>query len=86
MPKRHYYNRFVKDMKQWARRYVDFMHYTIPINTTQPDKFVFPGEYAGQYGTYEALKFLYQQSSKHKHLANEDSLFVNKKYFAADLE
>lgn len=33
LPRRHYYNRFVKDMRQWSEKYVDHMHYTIPETT-----------------------------------------------------
>jgi len=31
LPRRHYYNRFVKDFKQWALKYFDFVHYTVPL-------------------------------------------------------
>jgi len=30
-PKRHYMNRFVKDFHQWQMKYVDHMHYTLPL-------------------------------------------------------
>lgn len=47
MPKRHYYNRFVRDFRQWTEKYLDFMHYTIPITNQQTDGYMFPGEYVG---------------------------------------
>lgn len=47
MPKRHYYNRFVKDFRHWTMKYVDFMHYTVPLVTGQSDNFEFPGEFVG---------------------------------------
>jgi hypothetical protein len=59
LPKRHYYNRFVKDMKQWSLPYVDFMHFTIPLDPANVGGFKFPGEYVGQYGVYDAVKHLY---------------------------
>jgi hypothetical protein len=59
MPKRHFHNRFIKDYKQWAARYIDFVHYTLPLQAASSDGFRFPGEYAGQYGAYDALKHLY---------------------------
>ena len=31
MPKRHYLNRFVRDFRQWTEKYVDHMHYTVPL-------------------------------------------------------
>jgi hypothetical protein len=45
-----------------------------------------PGEYVGQYAVYEAVRHLYQQSKELKPLLKEDSLFVNKSFFGADLE
>lgn len=62
------------------------MHYTIPITHGAADGFRFPGEYAGQYGAYDAIKHLYQQSKELKPLLKEESLLINKKFFASDLE
>jgi hypothetical protein len=31
LPRRHFHNRFIKDYKQWAARYIDFVHYTLPL-------------------------------------------------------
>ena len=50
------------------------------------DGFNFPGEYVGQYLVYEAIRHLYSQSKELKPLLNEESLYINKKFFAADLE
>ena len=50
------------------------------------DGFVFPGEYVGQYAVYEAVRHIYQQSKELKSLVNENSVYINKNYFAADLE
>ena len=47
MPKRHFYNRFVKDLQQWALKYIDFMHFTVGINYNSSGVFKFPGEYVG---------------------------------------
>lgn len=47
LPKRHFHNRFIKDYKQWATNYLDFVHYTIPISYGAADGFQFPGEYCG---------------------------------------
>lgn len=47
MPRRHFHNRFIKDYKQWAARYIDFVHYTLPLQAASSDGFRFPGEYAG---------------------------------------
>lgn len=47
LPKRHYYNRFVKDMKQFAEKYVDFMHFTVPLDPANIGGYKFPGEYVG---------------------------------------
>jgi hypothetical protein len=44
------------------------VHYTIPITHGTADGFRFPGEYAGQYGAYDAIKHLYQQSKELKPL------------------
>lgn len=50
------------------------------------DGFRFPGEYVGQYAVYEALRHLYSQSKELKPLLKDESLLVNRKFFAADLE
>ena len=77
---------FVKDYKQWATKYIDFVHYTIPISYGTSDGFRFPGEYTGQYGAYDAIRHLYSKSKELKPLLKEESLFINRKHFAADLE
>jgi hypothetical protein len=86
LPARHFHNRFIKDYKQWATKYIDFVHYTIPITYGTADGFRFPGEYAGQYGAYDAIRHLYSQTKELKPLLKEESLFINRKHFAADLE
>jgi hypothetical protein len=50
------------------------------------DGFRFPGEYVGQYAVYEAVRHLYSKSKELKPLIKDESIFVNKKFFAADLE
>ena len=86
MPKRHFHNKFIKDYKQWALNYFDFVHHTLPLNDATPDGFTFPGEYVGQYGVYEAVKHLYSQTKELKPLLKEESLLVNRKFFSSDLE
>jgi len=86
LPKRHFHTRFIKDYRQWATRYIDFVHYTLPLNMTPSDGFQFPGEYAGQYGVYDAIHHIYSQSKELKPLLKEESLLINKNYFGSDLE
>jgi hypothetical protein len=87
MPQRHYFNRFVRDMRQWTLKYVDYMHYTTPLKAeTHDDGFTFPGEYVGQYGAYEAVRHIYAKNSNMADLLKEDSLYVSQSYFATDLE
>jgi hypothetical protein len=86
LPRRHFHSRFIKDYKQWASRYIDFVHYTLPQQAASSDGFRFPGEYAGQYGAYDAIRHLYSQTKDLKHLLREESFLINRKYFAADLE
>lgn len=50
------------------------------------DGFVFPGEYVGQYAVYEAIRHIYQQSKELRPLVKDNSLYLNKNYFAADME
>jgi len=88
MPQRHYLNRFVRDFRDWTEKYVDYMHYTVPLTTSVGGNYKFPSEYMGQYGVYEALRHIYSSSDKLKGLvsADGDELYVSKKYFASDLE
>lgn len=86
LPKRHFHNRFIKDYKQWATKYIDFVHYTTPLQGASADGFKFPGEYAGQYGAYEAIRHLYSQSKALRPLLKDESLLINRKHFSSDLE
>lgn len=88
MPKRHYLNRFVRDFRDWTEKYVDFMHYTVPLRTGAGGDYQFPSEYIGQYGVYEAVRHIYNSSQKLSGLISEggSELYVSKRYFQADLE
>lgn len=88
MPKRHYLNRFVRDFRQWTEKYVDHMHYTVPLTCATGDNYKFPSEYIGQYGVYEAIKHIYSKNSSLSHLISEDgnSLKTSNKYFASEVE
>ena len=86
MPKRHIYTRFVRDFKEFTLPKIDYCHYTVPLTTANTNGFVFPGEYVGQYGAYEALKHVYQSNESMKHLVEDDYLLVNRRYFTTDVE
>ncbi len=88
MPKRHYLNRFVRDMRNWSEKYVDFMHYTVPLVTGLPSGYKFPAEYMGQYGVFEAVRHIYQSSRTLRHLVSEDGseIHLSKRYFTTDSE
>jgi hypothetical protein len=88
MPKRHYFNRFIKDMRNYSENYIDYMHYTVPLVTGVSGGYKFPGEYVGQYGVYEAVRHIYQKSKNLSHLVNADGseLHVSQRYFTSDLE
>lgn len=86
MPSRHLLTRFVKDLKEFSLKYVDFCHYTVPINQAQANGFVFPSEYIGQYGVYDAVKHVYRSSPRLKHLLHDDYLLANKRYFHSEME
>lgn len=58
----------------------------MPLVVGTADGFTFPGEYTGQYGVYEAIKHMYSQNKDFKGLINEKSLYLNKNYFASDME
>lgn len=87
-PQRHYVNRFVRDFRQWTEKYVDHMHYTVPLTCATGDNYKFPSQYIGQYGVYEAVKHIYSSNAGLSNLVtdNGDSLYVNKRYFATDIE
>lgn len=86
MPKRHFYTRFARDLKEFALEKVDYAHYTVPLYKANSNGFVFPGEYVGQTGTYDAVKHVYSKTESLKHLLKDDYLLVNRRYFAADIE
>ena len=86
MPKRHIYTRFVRDFKEFTLPMIDYAHYSVPLQTGNSNGFVFPGEYVGQYGIYEAVKHVYAKNESMKGLDRGDHILVNKRYFAADME
>ena len=70
MPQRHYLARFVRDMRHWSEKYVDFMHYTVPLTPGNiGGGYKFPSEYMGQYGVFEAVRHIYENSNL-KHLVS----------------
>lgn len=86
MPKRHMWNRFIRDFKEFTLKQMDYCHYTVPLQVTNQNGFVFPGDYVGQYGVYEAVKHVYNSSSNLKHLIKDDHLLTNTRYFSSDME
>ena len=81
-PKRHFYGWFVKDLRQWNLKSLDFMHYTIPLFTPVADGFRFPSIYVGQYGVYDAVKHLFQNDPQNQHNVYDDWLKLSKDWFA----
>lgn len=65
---------------------MDYCHYTVPLTASNANGFVFPGEFVGQYGTYEAVSHVYNKTESMKGLVKDDHLLVNKRYFSADVE
>mmetsp|Transcript_18181 Transcript_18181/g.31100 ORF Transcript_18181/g.31100 Transcript_18181/m.31100 type:complete len:316 (-) Transcript_18181:523-1470(-) len=86
MPKRHLYTRFVRDFKEFTLPKFDYCHYTVPLNTANNNGFVFPSQYVGQYGVYDAIKHVYNSSKVLSSLIKEDHLLTSEKYFATDME
>ena len=86
MPSRQIWTRFVRDFKEFTLSKIDYAHFTVPFNAANSNNFVFPGEYVGQYGTYEAVKHIYESTESMKHLLEDDHLLVSKRYFASDVE
>lgn len=87
-PKRHYMDRFVRDMRSWHEKLIDHMHFTVPLQAPTNDGYKFPGEYIGQYGVYDAVHHIYSKNEQLKHLINEEShsIMTSNKYFASELE
>lgn len=88
MPKRHFLDRFVRDMRTWNEKHIDHMHYTVPLRAPVQDGYQFPSEYIGQYGVYDAVHHIYSKNSNLAHLIKDDgkSLLTSKRYFASELE
>ena len=86
MPKRHLFTRFARDFKEFTLSKIDFCHYTVPLQTTNSNGFVFPAEFIGQYGVYEAIEHVYKRTKSLKHLMRDDYLMCSQRYFATDME
>ncbi len=76
----------MRDFRQWTEKYVDHMHYTVPLTCGTGDNYTFPSEYIGQYGVYEAVKHIYTKNAHLAHLVKEESLLTSNKFFASELE
>ena len=86
MPKRHFYTRFVRDLKEWSTESIDYAHFTVPLTVAHSNGWEFPSQYVGQYGVYEAVKHVYDKTPSLEHLVHDDHLLTSQKYFAADME
>lgn len=86
MPKKHYVNRFVRDFRPYHEPLIDYMHYTIPKRTATPGGYFFPGQYVGQQGVYDAVKHLLTSDPELRHLVQPNSIQLNEKWFAGDLD
>ena len=74
-------------MRKWSEKYVDYMHYTVPLKAGIAAGYEFPSDYVGQYGTWEAVKHIYTNSHlKHLLSADGDELYISKRYFATEAE
>ena len=64
------------------------MHYTVPLTTFVGGDYKFPSEYMGQYGVFEAVRHIYENSPRLRHLVNDDGseLHVSQRYFSTDCE
>ena len=58
----------------------------MPLTASNANGFVFPGEFVGQYGTYEALAHVYSKTESMRGLLKDDHLLVNKRHFSPDVE
>ena len=85
MPQRHYWNKWARDMRKWSTKYVDYMHFEIPLTIKQVDGFEMPSDHVGQYGIYDAVRHVYQKTSL-KGLLKENSMLVSKRHFGAEME
>lgn len=85
-PKRHYINRFIRDFRGYHHKYIDYMHYTIPKRTATPTEYFFPGQYIGQQGVYDAVRHLLSSDPELKHLVSENTIKLNEKWYAGDLD
>jgi len=72
-------------MRKWSTKYVDYMHFEIPLTIKQVDGFEMPSDHVGQYGIYDAVRHVYQKTSL-KGLLKENSMLVSKRHFGAEME
>lgn len=85
-PQKHYYNRFIRDMRPFHEQYIDYMHYTVPKRTHTGSEYFFPGQYVGQHGVYDAVRHLLLSDPEQKHLVSENTIQVNEKWYAGEMD
>lgn len=76
----------VRNWDEHYSGYFDEAFYTLALKQINKRFYVFPSYYVGQYGSYEALRHIYQASGLFKHYVKEDSILSSRENSFADIE
>lgn len=85
-PQRHYYNRFVKDLRRYHEHIFDYMHFTIPKVTALAGGYRFPAQFVGQHGVYDTLRHLLKSDPEQSAYVGKNTISLSEKHFAADID
>jgi hypothetical protein len=66
--------------------YCDEAFYTLALKQINKRWFVFPSQYVGQYGAYDAMRHLWQRSGLFPQYLRENSILASREHFLDDVE
>jgi hypothetical protein len=76
----------VRNWIEGHQQFCDFAFYTYALRQINKRWYIFPSHYIGQYGSYEAIRHLYERSGLFPHLLKENSLLASREHSMDDFE
>jgi len=75
-----HYGNLIINQRQEFEDFCDYWLYTVPKEPVNWFYYKFPSTYVGSFGAGRAIEYLYRASEKTKHLVDENSIMISKKY------
>jgi len=73
-------DRWIHRFESWQKETFDHMLYTVPVPIINWEYSEFPNTYAGSQAVFDAWKFLYGTSIRHKNLVDSTGIWINSEF------